>query len=73
MYWLTGSLWAPVIAHGIINFTPQLTWRCMTLQWNPSTDSLPLLGPGIISSAMLALSAAGIAWLLFAQYKHRGP
>ena len=73
MYWLSGSLWAPVITHAVINFTPQLTWRCMTLQWNPPGDSLPLIGPGIVSMSMLVMSAAGIAWLLFAQYKHRGP
>ena len=73
MYWLTGSLWAPVITHGVINFTPQLTWRCMNLQWNPSTDSLPLLGPGMVSLTILAMSAAGITWLLFTQSKHRGP
>ena len=73
MYWLTGSLWAPVITHGVINLTPQLTWRCMTLQWNPSTDSLPLLGPGLVSLTILATSAAGIAWLLIFLSKRRGP
>ena len=73
MYWLSGSLWAPVITHAVINFTPQLTWRCMTLQWNPPGDSLPLIGPGIVSLSMLVVAATGIAWLLLAQYKHRGP
>jgi len=73
MYWLTGSLWAPVITHAVINFTPQLTWRCMNLQWSPSTHSLPLLGPGMVSLTVVAMSAAGIAWLLITQYKHRGP
>ena len=73
MYWLTGSLWAPVITHAVINFTPQLTWRCMALQWNPTTDSLPLLGPGLVSLTILATSAAGIAWLLIVLSKRRGP
>ena len=72
-YWLSGSLWAPVITHAVINFTPQLTWRCMTLQWNPPGDSLPLIGSGMVSLSILALSATGIAWLLFTQYRHRGP
>ena len=72
MYWLSGSLWAPVITHAAINFTPQLTWRCMNVQWNPSPDSIPLTGPGMVSLSVLAVSTAGMAWLLFTQYKRRG-
>ena len=72
-YWLTGSLWAPVITHAVINLTPQLTWRCMTLHWNPPGASLPLIGPGMVSLSVVAMTAAGIAWLLFTQYKRRGP
>jgi membrane protease YdiL (CAAX protease family) len=72
MYWLSGSLWAPVITHAVINFTPQLTWRCMSLKWNPSTDSLPLTGPGMLSLSVFVVSTAGMAWLLFTQYKRRG-
>ena len=71
MYWLSGSLWAPVITHAVINFTPQLTWRCMNLKWNPSTDSLPLTGPGVVALSVVAVSAAAMAWLLFTQYKRR--
>ena len=73
MYWLSGSLWAPVIAHGVINLTPQLTWRCMSLQWNPAPDSLPLISTGMISSFFLLLSGAGIVWLLITHCRHRGP
>ena len=73
MYWISGSLWAPVITHAVINFTPQLAWRCMTLQWNPPGDSLPLIGPGMVSLSVLMMAAAGIAWILFAEYRHRGP
>jgi membrane protease YdiL (CAAX protease family) len=72
MYWLSGSLWAPVITHAVINFTPQLTWRCMNLKWNPSADSLPLTGPGMVSMSVFVISTAGMAWLLFTQYKRRG-
>jgi len=71
MYWLTGSLWAPVVTHAVINLTPQLTWRCMSLQWHPSPDSLPLAGPGIIAVAVFSISSAAIVWLLLTRCKRR--
>ena len=71
MYWLSGSLWVPVITHAVINFTPQLTWRCMSLRWNPPADSLPLTGPGLVSLLLFVVSVTGIAWILFTQYKRR--
>jgi membrane protease YdiL (CAAX protease family) len=71
MYWLSGSLWAPVITHAVINFTPQLTWRCMSLKWNPSADSLPLTGPGMVSLTVFAVATTGMGLLVFTQYKRR--
>lgn len=71
MYWLSGSLWPPIITHSVVNLTPQFTWRCMNLQWNPQSDALPLWSLGIRASIVFCLSAVTILWLVLAKCRRR--
>lgn len=64
MYWLSGSLWPTVVAHAVINLTPQFTWRCMSLTWNPEADSLPVWSFGLPAAVVLVLSLSTLVWLL---------
>ena len=45
-YRITRSLWSSVITHVTVNGLIQVDWRCLSSQWNPMPDSLPLLLPG---------------------------
>lgn len=73
MYRLSGCLWPPIIAHAVINLAPQFTWRCMSLQWNPQADSLPLWVPGLVASCLFALALCSGLWLLLAIIRCRTP
>ena len=73
MYRLSGCLWLPIITHSVINLTPQFTWRCMSLQWNPQADSLPLWIPGLVAMCLFALALCGGLWLLHAAIRCRTP
>lgn len=66
VFWFTGSLWAPIICHAIINLTPQFTWRCLNPTWNPDPLSLPLWMPAILGTLAFALSATAIIMLTLA-------
>ena len=72
MYWLTRSLWAPVICHSVINLTPQLVWRCLNPDWNPPIDALPLWLPGLVSSLVFVLACFLIARLTYSMGSRRG-
>jgi membrane protease YdiL (CAAX protease family) len=72
MYWLTRSLWAPVIAHAVVNFLPQLTLRCLSVQWNPAPDVTPIWRPGLAFAAISCVSAMLMLVSLIALRTHRG-
>ena len=63
-YWIAKSLWPSVVSHATINALAQLDWRCLSVQWNPASDSLPLVLPGFIAVACLIASGIAIAILL---------
>lgn len=63
LYWLTGSLWVPVIVHAVTNLVPQLTLRCMTIPWSPAQDETPVWSVGLISGIVCLASTAGLLWL----------
>jgi len=56
LYWITGSLWMPVIVHAVVNFIPQVTLRCMTIPWGPGDAETPIWGIGLIA-ALITLAA----------------
>ena len=63
-YWYTRSLWASLISHATINGLIQIDWRCLSGQWNPRAEDIPVLIPGIIATAWLIGCFVTIATLL---------
>lgn len=61
---LTKSLWAPIISHATYNALIQVDWRCISAQWNPPADTLPLLLLGSVSVVVFLLAAAALLYLL---------
>lgn len=52
-YWFTRSLWSSLITHATINGLIQIDWRCLSGQWNPRPDDLPILLPGLTAIFVL--------------------
>jgi len=71
LYWVSGSLWPSIVTHSVINLTPQFTWRCMSLQWNPSPESLPLLNPGVPAVLTFLVSTGILLWLVLAKCRRQ--
>lgn len=63
-YWLTGMLWASLIAHATFNALIQLDWFCLQGHWNPSADQLPLWIPGTFAVVIGLLGLLAIAALI---------
>lgn len=72
LYWVTGSLWASVICHAVVNLLPQFTWRCLNPAWNPDPASLPLWIPGILGILAFLLSGLAIIKLVIDVRGRRG-
>jgi membrane protease YdiL (CAAX protease family) len=51
-YWSTASLWSSLISHSTVNSLILIDWRCLTGLWNPRTEDLPMLQPGLIAIGM---------------------
>jgi membrane protease YdiL (CAAX protease family) len=66
-FWLTGSLWTTVITHATYNGIIQFDWRCLQGQWNPTSENLPLLVPGISALLMLFIACPLVVGLLHYQ------
>ena len=58
LYWISRSLWIPVITHAMINFIPQLTLRCMTIPWSPTATETPIYSIGLVAT-LIALTSLG--------------
>ena len=65
-YRTTRSLWSSMVTHATINGLIQIDWRCLSGQWNPRPEELPLLVPGV--SAVLVF-ASSLPMLLFLLHK----
>ena len=63
-YFFTRSLWMSLISHATVNGLTQIDWRCLSVIWNPSSDDLPLLGPGTAALGVMTASLAILAILL---------
>ncbi len=63
LYWLTKSLWASLIVHATYNGLIQIDWRCLTGRWNPSSDDIPLMFPGIVATAAMVMILTALAAL----------
>lgn len=58
------ALWAPIIIHATFNLVSILDWTCLNPNWNPADTSPYLNVIGIVSVAVLLMSAAVIFLLL---------
>lgn len=71
-YWISCSLWVPVIVHAVVNFIPEISLRCMEVRWKPDPGSIPLWTPGLLAAGIAVIAAAGTLWLLTSLRKRRG-
>ena len=62
----TGALWFSIVTHATYNGLRQLDWRCMSTQWNPATEQLPVVGVALLCTVFFVLSALAGYWLLTA-------
>lgn len=63
-YWSTRSLWSSFISHATVNGLVQIDWRCLSVIWNPRPESIPMLGPGLVSVFLLTTCAIGLLAVL---------
>ena len=71
-YWLTNSLWAPVIVHAVVNLLPHVTLRCLDIRWSPQPDVLPQWTTGVAAGAISLGCASSVVWLLVILGRGRG-
>jgi len=60
----TGTLWAPIIAHATYNGLIVLDWVCLNGAWNPAVLTPALIGLGVLSLSVTALSLYGCSRLV---------
>lgn len=65
-YWLTESLWAPVIVHATANLVPHITLRCLIVHWGSNVpehfaQSIAVYSSFLILIAVICLTALIIA------------
>ena len=63
-FWNTQTLWASMITHGTYNGLIQFDWRCLHGTWNPTSEQLPLLMPGLVAVGILIAATACALWLV---------
>ena len=62
-YRATRSLWSSLLTHATVNGLIQIDWRCLSGQWNPRPDDLPLMVPGV-SAVLVFVSSLTILFFL---------
>jgi len=62
-YWSTSSLWPPLVSHATVNGLILIDWRCLSGQWNPRLEDLPVLQPGLIAIG-LGVICLGILFVI---------
>ncbi len=65
-YWITRSLWSSLVTHATVNGLIQIDWRCLSGQWNPQPDELPLLLPGVTAVGVFVICLLTLVFLLYA-------
>ena len=63
-YRTTRSLWSSMVTHATVNGLIQIDWRCLSGQWNPRPDELPLLVPGVSAVLVFVSSLIMLLFLL---------
>jgi membrane protease YdiL (CAAX protease family) len=65
LYWYTQSLWLSLIAHATFNALTLLDWRCVSAQWNPRAEDIPLMETGITALTIMLVTAGALAITLY--------
>jgi membrane protease YdiL (CAAX protease family) len=73
LYWATRSLWSCLTAHATFNALTLFDWRCLSVQWNPSANTLPVMTPGATAIATLIASTVALAVVLHRMARMRSP
>ncbi len=68
-YWCARSLWPSLISHATANALVQLDQRCLSVQWNPPVESLPLLNTGAVTTGLLLFCLFSITVMLQRNYR----
>ncbi len=71
-FWATRSMWAVVILHAVVNFLPEITLRCVQIDWNPDPAGLPLWETAATAGAVSISAALAVIGLLAGIVKRRG-
>ena len=63
-YWSTQSLWSSFISHATVNGLMLIDWRCLSIIWNPRPESIPIIGPGLVSVFLLTTCTVALLVVL---------
>lgn len=64
LYWWTQSIWPSLVAHAVFNSLTLLDWRCLSVQWNPTADVVPVVLPAATALVTMLLSSILLGVLL---------
>ncbi|HEX5786591.1 MAG TPA: CPBP family intramembrane glutamic endopeptidase [Woeseiaceae bacterium] len=68
LYWNSGVLWYPVIAHAAYDGMIPFDSLCLRLGWNPAAADLPVTAVAVPAVFIVALSAAASFWLVSSRW-----
>ncbi len=66
-YWITRTLWAPLVTHAVYDSLQVVDILCLRLVWNPPEDAIPVWEAGAPALAVFCISLAAIAGIIYAQ------
>ena len=64
LFWATHSLWASLFTHAAYNSMTILDWRCLSAQWNPAPETIPMTTIGSLAALLLLLLIGASAVIL---------
>ena len=62
-YWSAESLWPSLITHATVNGLILIDWRCLSGQWNPRLEDLPVLQPGL-TAMVIGIASLGVLFVM---------
>ena len=62
-YWSAESLWPSLITHATVNGLILIDWRCLSGQWNPRLEDLPVVQPGLIAM-VIGIVCLGVLFVM---------
>lgn len=62
-YWSAKSLWPSLITHATVNGLILIDWRCLSGQWNPRLEDLPVVQPGL-TAMVIGIACLGVLFVM---------